>query len=52
MWKMSNTTTPITRPPVRLGEHNDYVYRQLLELSDAEIDALRAAGHIGMDFLG
>jgi len=52
MWKMSNTTTPITRPPVRLGEHNDYVYRQLLKLSDAEIDALRAAGHIGMDFLG
>jgi crotonobetainyl-CoA:carnitine CoA-transferase CaiB-like acyl-CoA transferase len=35
-----------------MGEHNDYVYRQLLQLSESEIEALRAEGHIGMDFLG
>jgi crotonobetainyl-CoA:carnitine CoA-transferase CaiB-like acyl-CoA transferase len=52
MWKMSKTPAPIRRPPVRMGEHNDYVYRQLLKLGDAEIEALRADGHIGMDFLG
>jgi crotonobetainyl-CoA:carnitine CoA-transferase CaiB-like acyl-CoA transferase len=52
MWKMSKTPAPIRRPPVRLGEHNDYVYRELLRLSDDEIEALRAEGHIGMDFLG
>jgi crotonobetainyl-CoA:carnitine CoA-transferase CaiB-like acyl-CoA transferase len=52
MWQMSKTPAPIRRPPVRMGEHNDYVYRQLLKLGDAEIEALRAEGHIGMDFLG
>jgi crotonobetainyl-CoA:carnitine CoA-transferase CaiB-like acyl-CoA transferase len=52
MWRMSKTPATIRRPPVRLGEDNDYVYRELLKLSDAEIAALRAEGHIGMDFLG
>ena len=52
MWQMSKTPATIRRPPVRLGEDNDYVYRGLLKLSDAEIDTLRAEGHIGMDFLG
>jgi hypothetical protein len=35
-----------------MGEHNDYVYRQLLKLSAEEIETLTAEGHIGMDFLG
>jgi crotonobetainyl-CoA:carnitine CoA-transferase CaiB-like acyl-CoA transferase len=52
MWKMSKTPGAIRRPPVRLGEHNDYVYRELLGLSDDDIEALRAEGHIGMDFRG
>jgi crotonobetainyl-CoA:carnitine CoA-transferase CaiB-like acyl-CoA transferase len=52
MWKMSKTPTTFRHPPVRLGEHNDYVYRELLKLSDEEIAALRAEGHIGMNFLG
>ncbi len=33
-------------------KHSNYVYRELLKLSDADIDVLRAEGHIGMDFLG
>lgn len=52
MWKMSKTPASIRRPPVRMGEDNDYVYRELLKLSDAEIEELQAEGHIGMDFLG
>jgi crotonobetainyl-CoA:carnitine CoA-transferase CaiB-like acyl-CoA transferase len=52
MWTMSRAPTNIRRPPVRLGEHNDYVYRELLQLNAEEIEALRAEGHIGMDFLG
>jgi benzylsuccinate CoA-transferase BbsF subunit len=52
MWTMLKTPSTIRRPPVRMGEHNDYVYRELLKLSDAEIDVLRAEGHIGMDFHG
>ncbi|HXH13978.1 MAG TPA: CoA transferase [Alphaproteobacteria bacterium] len=52
MWQMSKTAATIRRPAVRLGEDNDYVYRELLKLSEAEIAALRAEGHIGMDFLG
>jgi crotonobetainyl-CoA:carnitine CoA-transferase CaiB-like acyl-CoA transferase len=52
MWTMSKTPTTFRRPPVRMGEHNDYVYRELLKFSAEEIEALRAEGHIGMDFLG
>jgi crotonobetainyl-CoA:carnitine CoA-transferase CaiB-like acyl-CoA transferase len=52
MWTMSKTPTHIRRPPVRMGEHNDYVYRELLQLSTEEIETLCAEGHIGMDFLG
>jgi crotonobetainyl-CoA:carnitine CoA-transferase CaiB-like acyl-CoA transferase len=52
MWTMSKTPTTFRHPPVRMGEHNDYVYRQLLKLSDEEIETLTAEGHIGMDFLG
>jgi crotonobetainyl-CoA:carnitine CoA-transferase CaiB-like acyl-CoA transferase len=52
MWHMSKTPATIRRPAVRLGEDNDYVYRHILQLGDAEIAALRADGHIGMDFLG
>jgi crotonobetainyl-CoA:carnitine CoA-transferase CaiB-like acyl-CoA transferase len=49
---MSKTPTTFRLPPVRMGEHNDYVYRQILKLSAEEVDALRVEGHIGMDFLG
>jgi crotonobetainyl-CoA:carnitine CoA-transferase CaiB-like acyl-CoA transferase len=52
MWRMSKTPGAMRRPAVRLGEDNDYVYRDILKLSADEITALRAEGHIGMDFLG
>jgi crotonobetainyl-CoA:carnitine CoA-transferase CaiB-like acyl-CoA transferase len=40
----------IDRGPVRLGEDNEYVYKTLLKLSDADFDRLVKSGHIGMDY--
>jgi benzylsuccinate CoA-transferase BbsF subunit len=50
LWQFSETPVEFYQPPVMLGEHNDYVYRELLGYSDEEIEALRAAGHITMDY--
>ena len=49
-FKMSETPFEIRKPPVRLGEDNDYVYREVLGLSEEEYDRLKAAGQIGMDY--
>jgi hypothetical protein len=35
---------------VRLGEHNRWVYRDLLGYSEEEYRSLEAAGHIGEDY--
>ena len=35
---------------MRLGEDNEYVYKQILEVSDAEYEELVKSGHIGMDY--
>jgi crotonobetainyl-CoA:carnitine CoA-transferase CaiB-like acyl-CoA transferase len=35
------------RPAPTLGEHNDEVFRDLLGMTDAELDRLRADGIIG-----
>jgi crotonobetainyl-CoA:carnitine CoA-transferase CaiB-like acyl-CoA transferase len=40
------------RPPCSLGEHNAYVYRDLLGYPEAEIARLTAEGHIGDAYLG
>jgi crotonobetainyl-CoA:carnitine CoA-transferase CaiB-like acyl-CoA transferase len=50
LWKAANTPNAIRRPPVRLGEHNEYVYKQLLGFSDSEYAELEREGHIGMDY--
>lgn len=52
LWNMSKTPGAIRRPACCLGEHNDYVYRELLGLSAAEIARLRQAGHIGEAYIG
>jgi benzylsuccinate CoA-transferase BbsF subunit len=39
-WKMSGDEVHLQRAPL-LGEHNDYVLRELLDLSDSEINDLR-----------
>ena len=48
--RMSHIPNHLRRHPVRLGEDNEYVYRDLLGISDAEWDALERLGHIGMDY--
>jgi len=40
-WKMSDYTPPPNRPPM-LGEHNDYVLRQIIGLSEDQVKELRA----------
>ncbi len=35
-----------------LGEHNNYVYRELLGMNAEEIDRLRRARHIGEAYIG
>ncbi len=50
-WKMSKTPNRLRLPPCRLGEHNEYVYKELLGLPEEEYARLEAEGHIGMDFV-
>ncbi|MSQ40130.1 MAG: CoA transferase [Dehalococcoidia bacterium] len=49
-FKMSKTPFVVRKPPVRLGEDNDYIYQKVLKLSDAEYRHLQALGQVGMDF--
>ncbi|MEE9284512.1 MAG: CoA transferase [Dehalococcoidia bacterium] len=46
-YQLSETPLRFDSPPPLLGQHNDYVYRELLGRSDAEIQRLTVLGHIG-----
>jgi crotonobetainyl-CoA:carnitine CoA-transferase CaiB-like acyl-CoA transferase len=50
VFKFLNTPNHLRRHPVRLGEDNDYVYHDLLDLPSARYEALVRQGQIGMDF--
>ena len=50
-YRMSKVPFQVRRPPVRLGEDNDYLYREVLGLSEEEYDRLKALDHIGIDYL-
>ena len=49
-FKLSKVPFSVRKPPVRLGEDNDYVYREVLKLSEEEYDQLKALGQIGMGY--
>jgi crotonobetainyl-CoA:carnitine CoA-transferase CaiB-like acyl-CoA transferase len=49
-FKMSKTPNHIRRAPVRLGEHNEYVYKQVIGVSDEEYEDLVEKGHIGTTY--
>ena len=49
-YRFPETPSTVYQPPVALGEHNEYVYRELLGVSDEEYQRLQADGHIAMDF--
>ena len=50
-FKMSETPLTIRRGPVMLGQDNDYVYREVLGVSDAEFNELVQEGHIGTEYV-
>ena len=51
LWKMSKTPLSVRKPPCRLGEHNEYVYKKIIGVSDEEYAELEREGHIGMDYI-
>ena len=49
-FRMSKTSNRLRTPAPLLGEHNEYVYRELLGYSNADYDRLVEEAHIGMDY--
>lgn len=49
-WHASETPVELRRHAPRLGEDNDYVYRELLGFTDEEYRHFEDEGHIGMDY--
>ena len=47
LWDLTAVKQAAPLPPNTLGQHNDYVYGQLLGLQAEEIDGLRSDGVIG-----
>jgi crotonobetainyl-CoA:carnitine CoA-transferase CaiB-like acyl-CoA transferase len=45
--------TPITvrNPPVAMGQHNDYVYREVIGVTEEEYDHYKELGYVSMDFV-
>ena len=50
-WKAHGTPLRADTPAPLLGEHNEYVYKELLHYSDAEYERLEREQHIGVDYL-
>ena len=48
--RLAHAPNSIRFPPARLGEHNEYVYKEVLGYSDAEYKRLEELGQIGMDY--
>lgn len=48
--RMAGTPNHLRRHPVMLGEDNEYVYRDVLGLSEAEYDALVDSGQVGTEY--
>ena len=49
-YRFSKSNVDLRDAPCLFGEHNDYVYRDVLGFSDEEIERLRAEGHIAETF--
>lgn len=47
MWTARNTPNRVRTPPCGLGDHNEYVYRDLFAFDDASYRLWRETGHIG-----
>jgi len=50
-FRMTRTPNRIRSAAPLLGQHNEYVYKQVIGVSDEEYAELEREGHIGMDFV-
>lgn len=50
LFKFGETPIDFYQSPVMFGEHNDYVYRDVLKVSDEEFESLKAAGHVATEY--
>jgi benzylsuccinate CoA-transferase BbsF subunit len=50
LYELPESLPSYRRAPAAFGQDNDYVYRQLLGVSDAEFEHLVLEGHIAHDF--
>ena len=50
LFKMEQTPIEFYQPPIMFGEHNEYVYREVLKVSDEEFASLKAGGHIATEY--
>jgi crotonobetainyl-CoA:carnitine CoA-transferase CaiB-like acyl-CoA transferase len=50
LWNMPETPIEYYQAPVMFGEHNEYVYREVLKVSDAEYQSLAESGHIATEY--
>jgi len=50
-WKMSKTPNQLKLPPPCLGEHNEYVYKRVIGVTDEEYAELEREGHIGTNYV-
>ena len=50
LWRAGATPYPPGRPAPALGEHNEYVYRELLGFSEREYRRFEDSGHIGTEY--
>lgn len=50
VWRMAGTPNRIRTPPVTLGEHNTYAYKELLGVTPADYARLKREGRIGTEY--
>ncbi len=50
VFRFSETPITVRQPSVALGEHNEYVYREVIGVTAAEFEHYRALGHVATDF--
>jgi crotonobetainyl-CoA:carnitine CoA-transferase CaiB-like acyl-CoA transferase len=49
LWKMSETPMEVRNPPCTMGEHNTYVFKEVIAMSEKEISTLTEEKVIGGD---
>ncbi len=49
LFRMSGVPYGLRTPPPLMGQHNEYVYKDILGVSEEEYRRLEGMGHIGMD---